>query len=236
MYQVKIQQFIGPLDKLLELIENKKLEITEISLAEVTNDFLKYIEELGEKITSRILADFLVIAAKLILIKSKTLLPNLELTQEEEIEIQDLEQRLKIYKEFKKASQYIQNLWLKNQPAFSREFLAFYNSHNAVFYPPQKLVIGDLIKAAEKLLSSLKLLLPESIKITKKKIISLESEIRELINRFRENSEQSFKKIALGRDKKEIIVAFLAILHLLKERIIQVEQKNQFSDIILKKI
>jgi len=82
-YEVRLEKFNGPLDRLLELIEARQLEITQINLAEVTGDFLKYIESLGSEAGVDVFADFLVVAGKLILIKSKALLPNLDLTEEE---------------------------------------------------------------------------------------------------------------------------------------------------------
>ena len=109
MYQVKVLDFAGPMEKLLELIEAKKLDITRISLAEVTADFLKYIHSLTKTdktqtgaedfsvsqrsvgvsprlvgVSPRVLADFLVVASQLILIKSKAILPDVELSEEEE--------------------------------------------------------------------------------------------------------------------------------------------------------
>src|SRR3989338_5388253 len=143
MFNVNTQQYSGPIDKLLELIEGQKLEITRINLAEVTASFLDYVKKLGTESTSGVLADFLVVAAKLILIKSKVLLPDLKLTEEEEADIQDLEGRLKIYKEFKRASQHIGELWGKNKPAFARQF--FMNlGDTSVFYPPQEISVNQL--------------------------------------------------------------------------------------------
>ena len=232
-YEIKSEKFSGPLDKLLELIEEKRLEITEISLAEVTADFLNYIKSLEQKIDSGILADFLVVAARLLLIKSKALLPSLELTKEEETEIKDLEGRLKLYREFKRASEYINGFWIKNERSFSRPFLMNLAS---VFYPPKTLKTDDLIASAKNLLASLKALLPEATAAVKEIIITIESKIKELLGRFQETAEQNFKKIAGGGSKKEIIVSFLAILHLFKDQIIQIEQNEQFGDITLKKV
>ena len=108
-YELRIEKFSGPIEKLLELIEEKKLEITELNLAEATADFLNYIKKI-ENIEPRLLADFVVVVAKLLLIKSKALLPNLQLTEEEEKDIKDLENRLKIYRQFKPAIDHIKRL------------------------------------------------------------------------------------------------------------------------------
>src|SRR3989344_3278452 len=99
-YQVKTPIFEGPLDLLLNLIEKRKLFINEISLAEVTDDYLTYIKNLP-KISISDMTIFILIAATLILIKSKSLISNIELTEEEEGQIEDLERRLKIYQKMK---------------------------------------------------------------------------------------------------------------------------------------
>ena len=82
-YQVHIDRFQGPLEKLLELIEARKLEITTVNLAAVTGEFLNYLSTLGERGNPATIADFVVVAAKLVLAKSKVLLPDLPLTAEE---------------------------------------------------------------------------------------------------------------------------------------------------------
>lgn len=234
MYQVRLKQFSGPLDKLLELIEERNLDIAEISLAEVTADFLNFVKKLNEEADPKTLADFLVVAARLVLIKSKILLPGLELTKEEETEIKDLEGRLKLYKEFKRAGQYVNELWLNNRESFSRPFLMNLGEQS-FFYPSPNLKMKDMVNSIKNLVSSLRALLPETIQVAKRVIITIESKIQELLKRFKETAEHSFKKISTGKSKKEIIVIFLAILHLLKDKIIKAEQKGQFSDIILKK-
>lgn len=243
-YQVKTQQFSGPLDKLLQLIEEKHLEITQISLADVTADFLRYIKSLtnaeegrtnAEKsgVSPHVLADFLVVAAKMVLIKSKVLLPMLELTQEEEGEILDLESRLKIYREFKTAAEHIKNLWEKNKISYSRPlFLSL--GEQAVFYPPGKLTAGDLTKAVMNLAAVLQALIPEEQKI-KKSILSIEQKIEELLNRFKDAGTHTLWTLTDKKSREEVIVLFLAILHLLKDKVIKVEQKEHFSDIVFEK-
>ena len=104
-----------PYDKILELVEAKQLDITTVSLAEITGDFIKQIPD-----DPQFLADFVVVAAKLILIKSKALLPSLQLTEEEEGDIKELEERLKLYKTFKSASENIKKLWDKSSSSVSR--------------------------------------------------------------------------------------------------------------------
>src|SRR3989344_1835350 len=118
-YHVKLQSFEGPMDVLLGLIEEKKLEITKISLAEVTNQFIQYVESAA--IPPGMIADFLAVAARLLIIKTKALLPFLTLTEEEEEEIVDLELRLKLLQQFREAGKNLRRLHKKGLYAFGRE-------------------------------------------------------------------------------------------------------------------
>ncbi len=240
MYQVKTQQFAGPLDKLLQLIEEKHLEVTQISLAEVTADFLNYVKELGQQSAPAILADFLVVAAKLVLIKSKALLPMLELSKEEEEEIHDLEGRLKIYREFKLAGEHVRKLWDKNRVAYGRPLFFSLGGQSSlpagrqVFYPPSGLRADDLTRAVRNLAAALQAFLPETQTI-RKAIFTIEQKIEELFNRFKEASRHSLKNLVKEKSRGEAIVLFLAVLHLLKDRIIAVEQQEQFGEIMIEK-
>ena len=236
MYQVKTEKFTGPLGKLLELIEAKKLEITQISLAEVTADFLRYVKELGAQETTGVVADFLVVAAKLLLIKSKVLLPMLELTKEEEEDIHDLEGRLKLYREFKVAAEYVKKLWDKKEVAYGREFLSSLGE-TSVFYPPKEMAVSDLVKAVRNLTVTLQALIPESQSVTRQ-VVTIEQKMEELLNRFKEigssgDGKQSFRNLADKKSRQEVILLFLAVLHLLKDRVVKVSQSERFSDITM---
>src|SRR3989344_4289829 len=138
-YEVKLDKFSGPLEKLLELIEARELEITLINLGKVTGDFLDYLKSLDEQSKHpSVLADFIVVASHLLLIKSKAILPSLELTEEEEVDIHDLEARLKIYKEFKNAGVIVEGLWKKAPSYHGREFFA---NLPVIFYPSKNITI-----------------------------------------------------------------------------------------------
>lgn len=233
MYEVKTLAFSGPLEKLLELIEARQLEITNLSLAEVTADFFNYVKSLENKIDTAILADFIVVASKLLLIKSKALLPNLELTKEEESDIQDLEKRLKIYKEFKESSKLLASVW-EPYPQMSGHQLFFSIKEQEIFFPPPSISPEHLFESLSKLVKNLKELIPETAKV-KTSIISLEGKIQELMNRFQETVSHSFQNLSKEKNRTEIVVLFLAVLHLLKDKLIHVEQTSQFGDILLKK-
>ena len=232
MYEVKLDKFSGPLDKLLELIEEKQLDITLVNLAQVTGDFLNYLKNLAE--TERhpsVLADFVVVASRLLLIKSKAILPSLELTQEEEEDIKDLEARLKIYKEYKEASVLVQRQWNRRQSSYGRELFA---NLLIVFYPSKNLTVSALENHLLELIQELKALVPEQ-QTVKKAIITIEMKVKELLERLKEQAQHSFQTLAQEKPRLEIILLFLAILHLIRDRIVVAEQKDRFSDIMVRK-
>jgi len=240
MYNVQTQQFSGPLEKLLELIEAKKLDITTISLAEVTADFLSYIETLkkqvlveGEKgeLSLRMLSEFLVVAAHLVLIKSKELLPDMSFTQDEQEQIVDLERRLKAYSQLKPLFVSMRTLWQTTRPSFSREFL---KDIPPVFYPPSKLSINQLAQSIGSLLQSLGSLVVET-KDIERQLINLEEKIGELSKKIAQGISQ-FSRVASSHSKEELIVLFLALLHLLRDQTIRVKQDSLFGEIEMERI
>ena len=118
MYQIKQDKFEGPVDVLLELIEGQKLSINEISLGKVTDEFIAYFKKLEEHETAdqEVLAEFLVIAAQLLLIKSRSLLPQFQVSPEEEGSVAELVDRLRQYQRLKELAQELgpcPQRWLK---------------------------------------------------------------------------------------------------------------------------
>lgn len=229
-YEVKLTKFQGPLEKLLELIEEKKLQISEISLAVVTADFLKYLEE--SKPDYGVLADFISIASKLILVKSKSLLPGMELTDEEEGDIKDLTHRLELYKEFKVARGHFEVLWRSKEISHSRTYMGTLDSFT-VFYPGSRVTQENLLMSANRIFESLEKISKETETI-KDKIVSLEEKIKEVISRVKDLGETSLNKLSETKNKSEIVVIFLAILHLAREQLVHLEQEGHFSDIMIK--
>jgi segregation and condensation protein A len=235
MYEVRTQEFSGPLEKLLELIEERKMDVTQVSLAAVTADFLHYIEDLkkelgdgsaAQEIQTRFLADFLVVAAQLILIKSKALLPQLELSEEEEATIQDLERRLALYRDVKPIFATLRLLWTSSPRAFTRSSLYQFQP---VFYPPPNVTLQGLSAALDGILNVLQQFLIESDTI-ERQLVSLESKIDEVITMVSASAFR-FSDITGGRSREEIIVLFLAVLHLLCDRLLRATQQKVFGEI-----
>ncbi|MDP2837872.1 MAG: segregation/condensation protein A [Candidatus Moranbacteria bacterium] len=231
-YHVHLEKFEGPLDLLLALIEKEKLDITEVSLAQVTDQYLAYIQT-EETISLQNLAAFLAIATRLILIKSRALLPILEFSDEEEEAIEDLEYQLKAYRLFREASQKLGQLFLETQSAVVREsFLGM----ASVFYPPQGITKEALREHFGHVLGDtpvFEVLPEEEIAL----VVTLEEKIAALRQTLAKRVELSFAEIISNTsDRVEVVVSFLAMLELIKQRFIHVRQERFFSEIHIKRL
>lgn len=226
-YELRISQFFGPIEKLLELIEEKKMEITDLNLAEVTADFLRYLKTLTNA-DSRVLADFVVVASRLLLIKSKALLPSLELTIEEEQDILDLKNRIAQYQQFKPAVILFKKMYEQNNFSVSRPL--FYN-FTPIFYPSKNFNIQSLNQSLDDIFKIFKQITLDSQKI-EMPLIKLEEKIEEIIKQIK-NGVSGFGELAKEKSRMEIIVLFLALLHLLRDQIIKAEQEEKFADITI---
>lgn len=225
-FQIKTEVFEGPLDLLLSLIEKKKLFINDIALSKVADDYIAYLQNQTAFPIAQS-ADFLVIASTLLLIKSRSLIPSLNLTEDEQQDINDLEKRLKIYQRIKELSVYIKKAFGQN--------IIFYPEPRKmvpVFSPDQSLTkenflagILSVIKALPKIEN-----LPKAVV---KKVISLEEMMTNLTERIKSSIKMSFREFAkVGKEERvNVIISFLAMLELVKQGIVNVKQDNEFSDI-----
>ena len=228
-FSIKTTIFEGPLDLLLDLIEKRKLFISDISLAKVTDDFIAHIRQyehmpMGES------AHFILIASTLLLIKSKSLLPELALTEEEKGDIQDLEARLKIYKRIKEAGIHVQKL-------FGAEMI-FSQSHTRpvtpVFTPAPEFTLEKSLSLLKDLINRLpkKESLPKHVV---QKVISLEQMIDSLKGRITSALRMSFRDFSSLHqgERVNVIVGFLAMLELVKDGLITAQQEHPHEDIIM---
>ena len=229
-YILKHEKFEGPLDVLLGLVQERKLSINEISLGQVTDDFIEYLKRLQREgqPDQEVLAEFLVVASQLLLIKSRSLLPGFQVSQEEEESIAELEQRLAAYQRLKELAKGIAQRARGGQKSFSREAFA---DMPIVFYPPKDLDASVLARAFAAVLDAI----PKIERIVEEKIrkvISLEEKIKELRDLLQGRVERAFSEIVAGaKEKVEVIVSFLAVLELTKQRIVSVDQEHPFGDI-----
>ena len=226
------QVFEGPLDLLLDLIEKEKLDVTDIALAQVADQFIAYLENSKEDITPEYLSSFILVAGKLILIKSKAILPMLELEKEEEEDIEELKARLKEYQRFKNISKQIKGLENRSEMFFSRRS---YSGIQVIFCPPEDIKCSDLQLSMESILDKL----PQA-EDAKKAVVINNINIKDRIDYIKKNLlkriEITFEDVtAQSNDKVEIIVTFLAVLELVRKSIVFVEQEDMFGEIRIKK-
>ena len=225
-FTVKQDHFEGPLELLLDLIEKRKLFVNDVSLAKVADDYIAYVKNLSEFPLADS-AQFVLLASTLLLIKSKSLLPNLDLTTEEQANIDDLERRLKIYERMRALSAQI-------KPLFGVNILYARGERklDPVFSPDADMTVANLLLAARRVMANLpkKEFLP---KVIVDKIISLEDMIMDLTKRVTASLKMSFKEFthADKAEKVTVIVSFLAMLELVKQGIINVTQEKHFDDI-----
>lgn len=254
-FTIKTNVFEGPLDLLLNLIEKRKLFISDISLVKVTDDYIAHINQLPEY-SLRHRAQFILIASTLLLIKAKSLLPTLELTTEEQTDIHDLELRLKILELMRKYSLRVREKF-GSQQIYERGDL----EHTMRIFAPGRDIAADALKSS--IYSVINALPKKQIepKVLVKKVVSLEEMMDRLAVRIQSAMKMSFMEFSNSgpdgaggrsagsgragtgagrgtrmnvRDRAErvhVIVSFLAMLELVKQGSIDVKQDNLFDEI-----
>lgn len=224
MVHVRLEQFEGPLDLLLQLIEQQQLDISTVSLAEVTDQYLGTLEDV-ERLHPEELADFLVVAAKLLLIKSRILLPQLDLPDEDGI---SLEAQLRLYQTFVAASESIRKLIRKRQVMFGREHAA---TVEPMFAPPARIDVGQLRETFAIILERLEPV-TQITQTTIARTISLHEKIRKIRELIESKTVMNFRQLLeQAESRMDVIVTFLALLELVKQRTALVVQDENFSDI-----
>ncbi len=235
-YNVKAGSFEGPFDVLLDLIERRKLFINDISLSQVTDDFLGYVRGMTNAEPS-VLSSFIVIAATLILIKSRSLLPNFTLTKEEEREAGDLGKRLELYRMFVELGEQLKKKFGKHI-AFEKRIVT---DTEPLFVPSQLITIASMCTCVDSVIKSIPKVekLPE---LEVKKVMSIEEMLVKLTDRMEHAMKSSFKqfvgveKPANKEEKVLVIVGFLAMLELVRQGIMDVLQNDLFGDIEMSKL
>ena len=222
---VKTPVYEGPLEVLLELIEKRKLLINDISLAEVCDEYIARINAMPHLPVGET-AEFIALAATLLLIKSRSLLPSLDLSDDESRDIKELEYRLALYKLIKEASHGLGRL---NLPVL---YEGRPQELEPLYIPDPSVTATSLRGAAQTLIDGFPatLVLP---KVEVKKIISLEEMINTMAARISQAFKMSFREFSGKKERGEIIVSFLALLELVKQGILKAEQEAHFGDITL---
>lgn len=240
-YQVKIDEFEGPLDLLLYLIKEAKISIDKINVSEITEQYINFIHDM-ENLNLEIASEYLVMAAYLTFIKSKMMLPKANMDNEnigfEENPEEKLRRRLKLYKLFKDVIPYFEeqeaergNFLTKIPTDLSTEFKLETKEileKNASVY--------DLLSAFNKVMRRFMLHKPIKTKI-KQQLISIDERILELKSILHAKNHIIFTELFTKEITKEyIIITFMAVLELSKEKIIKINQEQLFEDIYLEYI
>jgi segregation and condensation protein A len=231
-FTVKLDRYEGPYTKLLELIEERKLSITEISLVDVADDYIAYIKTLDQKNLVDI-SQFIVVASTLMLMKAKSLLPGVSYTEEEEKQVHDLEQKLELYAILVRASVCIRDRYMRH-PLYMRERAPL--TRGSVFVPGNKVNVDVLLSVAQLTLATY--LTPKAlVKVAVEQALRLENVIESLLERVRTmQGRVTLQSLANGAKtieerKKLLIVNFIALLELVRSGGVQASQNADGGDI-----
>lgn len=225
-FSIKTEHFEGPLELLIELVEKRKLLINNISLATVTDEYIAHVSDMQEQSLPNT-AQFISLAATLLLIKSKSLLPVLELTDEEETSIHDLEDRLRLYQIYRDIAQGIQAEF-GTRVMYVPEYTP---PREPLFVPDDFCTIDALVEAMERTITNLpKPVVKQTAKV--RPTITLEEMMDSLRHRIERQIKTSFFEMKNSEpEHKNVIVGFLAILELFKQGNLIISQSDRFQDI-----
>ncbi|RNF40536.1 segregation/condensation protein A [Planococcus salinus] len=240
-YEVKVQAFEGPLDLLLHLIHRLEIDIYDIPVSQITSQYMEHIRamqvlELNEA------SEYLVMAATLLAIKSKTLLPvhesdmeDLDYDYVEEDPREELVSRLVEYRKFKEASLQLKELEMNRSIIYTKAptDLSAYQQAEAVENPDLEVNAYDMLAAFQKMLRRKQLKAPLSARVARQEI-SIKDQMTFIVNRLKTTKGRtSFAELFPSNDKSVLVVSFLSVLELMKRQVIQVEQEKNFTDLMV---
>ena len=235
-YAIKIDNFEGPLDLLCHLIDKNKMNIYDINLSQITDQYIDYLKE-QEKLNLEIASEFLVMASTLLYLKSKNLLPKQE-EEEEEITEEELIRRIIEYKKFKEISKVLKQNYLE----YSNRY---YKLPEEIELPKQKIekdytkdVIPDIYKNViekneQKINQNAKNI--EKIAITDNYTVA--SKVRQMFKVLVKQKSFIFNKLfsIKKHNKQEVVTAFSGLLELSRRSKVETDQEELFGDILVKK-
>lgn len=238
-YNVKVEAFEGPFDLLFHLIEKNEIDIYDIPINQVTQQYIEYIQQM-EEIDLEVTSEFLVMAATLIEIKSKMLLP-VQVVEDQQLEFEDIDPRSELvrklleYKKFKMVAEEFKEMEEYSKKLFFKlkEEIIFESSDDKGL---ENVDMDDLLNALNNILTSKnkRHRKRNHIRQMQRETFTIENKIEYILNELKEKSRLSFNKLfASMKDKREIITTFLALLELIKMKKVMVSQNICFSDIII---
>lgn len=224
-FSIKTDTYEGPFEVLLDLIEARKLLVNDLTLANITEDFIQHVRA-QEAFPVEETANFIQIAATLLLIKSKSLIPDLALTEDENADVEDLKRRLAAYEKVREASRELARIYGRTVmvPAGER-------TPEVVFAPSRDLSASALAEAMARVLAAREAVeeLPEA---RVKPLVTIEEMMDRLAKRVQSAMTLSFNEFSAGtKERVEVIVSFLALLELVKQGAVAAEQHAAYGDI-----
>lgn len=233
LYQIQLPVFEGPLDLLLSLIEREELDVTAVALAKVTDQYLERLAQLEER-EARDLADFLVVAAKLVLIKSAALLPSSSKPgDEEETEElgQDLVRQLQIYRQFKQIAGLLQ----EREKQGLHSYIRLVPSRRLRPEPDlDQVTIQDLLSLAQEALKAVSG--PPVGEVVSPVQVTIDEQIDHIERELSRHQKIVFRTLlSRATTRVEIIVTLLAVLELIKQDRVSVHQDALFGEIVIRR-
>lgn len=225
-FTIETPAYQGALETLLDLVEERKMSISDISLADVADAYIAYVEKLpglplGET------AQFILVASTLLLIKSRALLPSLDLSDEERESVEELERRLARYAIFRKAAKILRKEWGRSPLIFPKRA-----PERKPIFSPAEVSPEKIFTAIARILNTLPK--PETMaRAAVAPILALEDVIVRLKERLRSAFKARFSELTQNTDRDGRIVYFLAMLELVRNGSASVTQERMFADITI---
>ena len=238
MNNILIGDFEGPLDLLLHLIKKSKMEIFDVEISEITKEYLNFINEMNE-MNLDIASEYLVMAAELIEIKSRKLLPNSDEDEdsenEEENPEEELKRRLMEYKKYKESTQEFRSLEEKRFAYFTKAPESLQKYSKEKLENDGSVGINDLLEAFQKLLERQEYNKPVNTKIARKEL-SVKERIVKIRDILKEKKKIEFTSLFDDFSKPYVVVTFLSVLEMAKNKEITLKQDNNFGNIYLERV
>ena len=233
-YSVKINEFEGPLDLLLHLIKESNIDIVDIEINEITKQYLDYINKM-EELNINVAASYLVMAAELMEIKSKSLLPandEEEDTDEEKVSRESLINRLLEYEKYKNMVNTFKDMEAERQNIYVKAPERISNYVDGCIVNSDDTTVGDLVDAFKKFLERTEREKPITTKIATKEY-SIKERKKNIRNILKTKKKVLFTDLFDERNVSYIVVTFLSILEMTKEKEIVIKQDDNFKDITI---
>ena len=238
-YEVKLDAFSGPLDLLLHLIHRLEIDIYDIPMAELTEQYIDHIHAM-QTLELNEASEYLVMAATLLAIKSRMLIPiNESEIDPQELEIDEVDPREELvarlieYKKYKEAAIQLQELEIERGQVFTKApaDLSEYMPDEQLVLFDQNVNVYDMLSAFQKLMRRKQLKKPLATRVTRQEI-SVKEQMRSVVNVLKKaGGKVMFSELFKADDRSMLVLTFLTLLELMKRQVVFVEQQNNFDDL-----